>query len=141
MWLGKKLINYIDNWKYEIGLIWTRKIFQIYKNFFSEFMKIKTDWLYTFYMGNKKKMTALERRFSEPRIVRWREFRDLKTLQNRLLCDMQQSEKIVNDLTDKYSASNVIEVPEKKGVEFSPVQTCSPHSVNVCSVYIDLLIG
>ena len=47
----------------------------------------------------------------------------------------------MNDLTDKYSASNVIEVPEKKGVEFSPVQTCSPHSVNVSSVYIDLLIG
>ena len=51
-------------------------------------------------------------------------------------CDIQQSEIIVTDLTDKYSASNVIEEPEKKEIEFSPVQTCSLHSVN-----IDLLIG
>ena len=58
-----------------------------------------------------------------------------------MLCDIQQSEIIVTDLTDKYSASNVIEEPEKKEIEFSPVQTCSLHSVNVSSVYIDLLIG
>ena len=94
-------------------------------------MKIKTDLLYTFYRRNMKKW-----RLSESGIVRWREFRVLKTLQKRVLCDIQQSEIIVTDLTDKCSASNVIEEPEKKGVEFPPVQTCSLHSV-----YIDLLIG
>jgi hypothetical protein len=49
-------------------------------------------------MNNKKKMQALERRFSEPS----QEFKVLKNLQKRIANDMAQSQIIINYLSDKH---------------------------------------
>lgn len=45
---------------------------------------------------------ALNWRFIEPRVIATPEFKVLKALQKRILQDMQQSEIIVNYLTDRY---------------------------------------
>lgn len=67
---------------------------------------------------NQKKFEALEKRFSEPRVVPSREFQVLKSLQKQMT-DLQQSEIIINYFTNKYGE------PEKKGVKFSSPMKCS----------------
>lgn len=61
-----------------------------------------------------KKFQDLENRFTDPKITKTRECQVLKSLQKKILEDMQQSEIIVNYLADKYDNE-----PEKKRVKFS----------------------
>lgn len=67
-------------------------------------------------LGKKspKKYEALKRGFTEPRVTATREFKVLKALQKRIMQDMEQSEIIVNYLTDKYGGDE----PEKKRAKF-----------------------
>lgn len=77
------------------------------------------DLFYSIYFKrrkNQKKFEALLKRFSEPRVVASREFQVLKSLQKRMTMDLQQSEIIINYLTNKYGE------PEKKRVKFSFLQ-------------------
>lgn len=64
--------------------------------------------------NDPKKFQDLENRFTDPKITKTRECQVLKSLQKRILEDMQQSEIIVNYLADKYDNE-----PEKKRVKFS----------------------
>lgn len=70
--------------------------------------------MYLYRRKNPNKYEALNRRITEPRATATREFKVLKALQKRIVQDMQQSEIIVNYLTDKYE-----DEPEKKRVKFS----------------------
>lgn len=64
--------------------------------------------------NDPKKFQDLENRFTDPKITKTRECQVLKSLQKRILEDMQQSEIIVNYLADKYDNE-----PVKKRVKFS----------------------
>lgn len=70
--------------------------------------------MYLFRRKSPKKYEALNRRFTEPRVTATREFKVLKALQKRIMKDIEQSEIIVNYLTDKYGGGE----PEKKRAKF-----------------------
>ena len=70
--------------------------------------------MYLFRRKSPKKYEALNQRFTEPRVTATREFKVLKALQKRIMQDMEQSEIIVNYLTDKYGGDE----PEKKRAKF-----------------------
>lgn len=63
--------------------------------------------------NDPKKFQDLENRFTDPKITKTRECQVLKSLQKRILEDMQQSEIIVNYLADKYDNE-----PEKNVLSF-----------------------
>uniref|UniRef100_A0A8W8MPV4 Uncharacterized protein n=1 Tax=Magallana gigas TaxID=29159 RepID=A0A8W8MPV4_MAGGI len=78
------------------------------------FTNVEDSILTTFRRKSPKKYEALNRRFTEPRVTATREVKVLKALQKRIMQDMEQSEIIVNYLTDKYGGDE----PEKKRAKF-----------------------
>lgn len=78
---------------------------------------IQHKFVFFYRRKNPHKYEALNQRFVEPRVTASREFKVLKVLQKRIFMDMQQSEIIVNYLTEKYT-----DEPENKQVKFSTIR-------------------
>ena len=67
---------------------------------------------------HKKKLRALENRFSKPLVTATEEFAVLRNLQTRIANDVTQSQIKFKYLCDKYGKDE----PEKKRAKFSSVE-------------------